>query len=945
MCALNPWSVCNKADVINDFIIDQKLDLLALTETWLADTDSTTKSALLPEGYSLLLSPRGSRGGGAAVVYRDTLKVRQVNTTQSFESFEFIECTIESTVSVRLCVIYRPPVDTLCGKFCEEFADYMSQVMTSPGQPLIVGDFNYHVNKAGDTTNKYGRWAADFLSVCSSFSLTQHVTGPTQRYGNTLDLVLSREDDTLVTSATATDHGFPDHYPVFTHLSLRKPKLPTKEVSYRKLNTVGSQTLDEAISQSALLSASLEGTPLSELPVLYNTELRTILDDLAPQKTRTITIRPEAKWYSMEIRRAKQVRRQAERRWRNKHLEVHRQSFLKERERVNIMICTAKTQYYQGLISEHHDDTKQLFNITNKLLGKKNESPLPSGSDKDIATMFSDYFIEKIDKIRDSIPSDNIDLNIPPPTAVTSSLIEFQSVSEQEVTKIIMSSPSKSCDLDPLPTSLVKMALPQLIPVITSIINASLHSGTFPTSYKQALVAPLLKKPTLDQEVLKNFRPVSNLAFLSKVLEKAVASQLERHLMLNNLHEPYQSAYRKGHSTETALVRVQNDIIRAIGEQKVVLFVMLDLSAAFDTVNHQCLLSILRELGVDGQALEWFSSYLECRRQVILIHGTCSDSRDVSCGVPQGSVLGPILFTVYTSSLGRLLREQVPDYHFYADDSDLYLCARPSQLVTASHQLEDCIRLVQTWMCKHQLKMNDEKTEFLVISSKQMAPRFTPPTLTIGNSEITAATSARNLGVTQDQFASMELHISNICRGAYFQLKNISKLRRYFDRESLECLVHAFVTSRLDYCNSLFCGLPSTLLKRLQRIQNTAARILTKTPKHDHISPVLESLHWLPIEKRVDFKTLLLVFKAIHHLAPVYLQELIIPHTPSRTLRSADKHLLHVPFTSSTLVMDRAFSVAGPRLWNGLPHDLRTVQSLELFKSKLKTHLFRKAYN
>jgi hypothetical protein len=558
--------------------------------------------------------------------------------------------------------------------------------------------------------------------------------------------------------------------------------------------------------------------------------------------------------------------------------------------------------------------------------------------------MFSDYFIDKICNIRDSIPSDQTAVTLPPPE-VELPLTEFHPVSEQHVSNVIMSSASKSCDLDPMPTSLIKLALPELLPICTKLINKSLTTGTFPSCFKQALVTPLLKKSSLDPEVNKNYRPVSNLSFLSKVTEKVVAEQLNSHLTSNGLHEPFQSAYRQAHSTETALLKVHDDVTRAVGEQKVVLVVLLDLSAAFDTVSHEYLLSTLQDLGVQETALAWIKSYLTSRHQQVSIKGTRSDEKELTCGVPQGSVLGPILFNIYTSSLGRLLRQQLPQYNLYADDSTLYLCIKPKQLMEGTRQIEDCVQLVQRWMSSSQLKMNNDRTEFLLISSRQMARTITPPTLTVSDHEIKPSKAVCSLGVTLDRHATLEAHTNNICRQAYMQLKNISKLRRYLDPTSLECIVHAFVTSRLDYCNSLLCGLPSTLLARLQRVQNTAARILTGTPKYDHITPVLHSLHWLPVTKRIDFKILLLIFKVIHGQAPVYLQELITEHAPTRNLRSGGQCLLKVPYTSSSLVQSRAFSVAGPKLWNSLPQDIRTVKSLCQFKSRLKTHLFTQAYS
>jgi hypothetical protein len=692
-------------------------------------------------------------------------------------------------------------------------------------------------------------------------------------------------------------------------------------------------------------SSSFESFSLEELTQHYDTRLRCVLDNVAPLKTRTIVVRPEAKWYNKEVREAKQVCRRAERAWRKSGLTVHRQIYIDKRKLVNNVIRSSKTEYYKGLIEDHKGDTKKLYKITNELLGNKSESPLPSGEHKVVANMFSDYFIDKITAIRDSIPSSQGQDVSPTSHTLLMQLDTFEAVSEQDIEKIIRSCARKSCPLDPWPTTLVKAALPELLPIITTIVNNSLLTGIVPDSFKEAPVTPLLKKSSLDCNISKNYRPVSNLSFISKILEKVVASQLNQHLTRNDLHEPFQSAYRKAHSTETALLKVQNDVIRAVGERKIVLLVMLDLSAAFDTVDHECLLATLEHLGVCAVALQWFRSYLSIRSQMVSIKGTLSESRNLSCGVPQGSVLGPILFTLYTSALGRLLQQEVPQYHMYADDTSLYLSVKPTELEDAVEQMVSCISLVQNWMCSHQLKMNDDKTEYLIISSKHMEHKIAPAPLVIGNSEINPSQSARYLGVTIDRFVTMESHISNVCRSSYMQLKNIAKLRPFIDRSSMECIIHGFVTTRLDYCNSLLCGLPSTMLHRLQLIQNTAARILTGTPKFEHITPVLRTLHWLPVEQRIRYKILLTVFKALHKLAPRYIQDMIVPYIPSRNLRSLDLNLLVVPRTSSSLIQARAFSVAGPLMWNSLPPEMRGLDSINKFKSKLKTYLFTQTFN
>jgi hypothetical protein len=558
--------------------------------------------------------------------------------------------------------------------------------------------------------------------------------------------------------------------------------------------------------------------------------------------------------------------------------------------------------------------------------------------------MFSDFFVQKIKKIRESIDS-SLPAPFSPMPVITSSFESFEHVTAEQVVKLIAASPNKSCDLDPVPTLLVKQEVKLLAPAIAAIINKSLQSGTFPQAFKQAVVTPLIKKASLDPEELKNYRPVSNLAFVSKLVEKVVSSQLNAYLVNNELSEVFQSAYRKGHSTETALLRVQNDVICAIGQQKVVLLVLLDLSAAFDTMDHSRLLNTLQHLGVRGTTLQWFKSYLSTRSQVVKIKDTKSEALFLDCGVPQGSVLGPILFTIYTSSLGALLRHNQMDYHLYADDSQLYLSCKVNQLDSAIGRIESCLSEVQAWMSHFFLKMNNDKTEVLVISSKQMASKVHVPSISVGNHDIIPSFSAKCIGVTVDSHISMEAHISSVCRSAYFQLRNIGQLKRYLDHESLECVVHAFVTTKLDYCNSLFCGIPSKQIGRLQAIQNTAARILTSTRKYDSITPVLYSLHWLPVEQRIKFKTLIIIYKTLNGMAPSYLSDLIVPYTPSRTLRSSHENMLYIPFTNSNLVKTRAFSVNGPTLWNKLPSHIRSALSLNCFKTKLKTYLFAEHFN
>ena len=242
-------------------------------------------------------------------------------------------------------------------------------------------------------------------------------------------------------------------------------------------------------------------------------------------------------------------------------------------------------------------------------------------------------------------------------------------------------------------------------------------------------------------------------------------------------------------------------------------------------------------------------------------------------------------------------------------------------------------------MTTNNLKLNDEKTELIVVTSRHNQTKLQTQQMQIGESIIQPSVAARNLGIIFDNTMSMESHVKKLCQTAFFHIRNINSIRRCLPDDSASLIVHALVTSRLDNGNSLLYGISEKLIKKVQCVQNAAARILTKTRKHDHITPILRHLHWLPVRHRIEFKIMLLTWKALNGKAPVYLRELLKPYSTGRNFRSEGKNLLAIPRTS-TAAGDKAFSVAAPKLWNTLPLNIRDCTSLLTFKNNLKTYLF-----
>ena len=338
--------------------------------------------------------------------------------------------------------------------------------------------------------------------------------------------------------------------------------------------------------------------------------------------------------------------------------------------------------------------------------------------------------------------------------------------------------------------------------------------------------------------------------------------------------------------------------------------------------------------------MSWFSSYLSDRSFFVSLDGFESDGHDISSGILQGSILGPLLFSLYILPLGELITTHGVNFHFYADDTQLYLSVAPDD-PSALDPLLSCLSSIKCWMSNNFLKLNEDKTEVLIIGSSDQRELMSHRLGSLAK----GSTSVKNLGVIIDADLNFNTHINNVTKIAFFHLRNIARIRAYLSLDDAKTLIHAFVFSRLDYCNALLSGLPKKTTDRLQLVQNAAARVLTRTRMRAHITPVLASLHWLPVVFRIDFKILLLVYKALNDLAPSYLRDCLDKYVPGRPLRSSSADLLTVPTMSYVKYGKTAFCFYGPTAWNKLPIHIRQAASVDIFKAQLKTYLYTCAFS
>ncbi|KAF7244902.1 hypothetical protein EYD10_08831 [Varanus komodoensis] len=564
----------------------------------------------------------------------------------------------------------------------------------------------------------------------------------------------------------------------------------------------------------------------------------------------------------------KQVGRWLERRWRKSRDESDRTHLRAHYRAYAVAVRAAKKRYFSASIASSQCCPAELFRVVQGLVrpGPKEDLIPPS---KDRCDDFARHFREKIAQIRHELDS-TIESEVLRETPMLPSgpelLDEFQLLRPDDVDKVLGRVCPTTCLLDPCPSWLIKDSKHGIGTWILEVVNASLREGLVPAPLKEAVVRPVLKKASLDPEMATNYRPVANIPFLGKVLERVVVGQLQALLDETDYLDPFQSGFRPGYGTESALVALYDDLCREKDRGSASLLVLLDLSAAFDTIDHGILLDRLAGLGVGGTALQWFRSYLNGRFQKVVLGDYGSAPWQLCHGVPQGSILSPLLFNIYMKLLGEVIRRCGLQNHQYADDTQLYLSfsTNPGEAVAV---LNRCLAEVMGWMRANKLKLNPDKTEVLLVGSSGFGEGKL--NLVLNGVALPPRDKVRSLGVLLDPELSLEAQVTAVVRSAFLQLRLIHQLHPYLEYDSLATVTHAPVTSRLDFCNALYVGLPLKTVRILQLVQNRAARLLTGTGRYAHMTPVLRQLHWLPIEVQAQFKVLVMTYKALNGLGPV----------------------------------------------------------------------------
>lgn len=944
-----------------EHLLEMDCDICFVQETFLREGDKAKLGEIKDYGWNILSDPRKHRsGGGIAMLFRNTFQLKGNSKVTKYKSFQVMESLLVADKEmVRLVNIYRPPYTkkarfTECD-FLEEFDDYAKTLVSKPGEPIIAGDFNFHIERPAD------HYPKKFMDLLSQYQLQQHVpVVPTHDQGGTLDLVITKQEYgsrigpfDICHSRTTSDHALV----LFdVNLNVNPPDNDEKFRNYRNFKSIDLDIFKEDLRCSDLVNFS-DSLSLDEAVSLYDTVLNSIMDKHCPVIKKRLKKKP-APWIDLELRILRRKRRAAERAWRQG--KGDRLEYIRLREEFQKLEFVKRCTHHRESLRASSGDSKTLYKKLNRLLGNETQD-LPKHIDSEkLSEDFKDFFADKVNMIRDNIIVEGSDITDkddkdPIDCSLNCKMDSFSAISVKDVKDLVSKMSNKFCCLDPIPTFLLKNCVDEMAPILCHIINLSVTTGHFPTYMKKAVIKPTLKKDNADADILSNYRPISNLSAISKLLERAVLNQLNDYLTSNDLHCHVQSGYRPHHSCETLLVRMTDDINKEIQDGNIVIVVLLDLSAAFDTIDHRILLEkLLKDYCIDGKVLQWMESYLQSRPFCVKIDDAMSSLLELIFGVPQGSLLGPILFILYIKALQMIAAKYGLDIQIYADDSQLYISfhpSRPSELADVKDRTNKCLGEIKSWMVKNFMKLNESKTELLVLGKpKVLRECKLDIILQFGDMTIyptdCKGDNWKSLGVKLDESLGMERQINSVKQKCSWTMMNLRTIGRYLDESVKIMMVKQLVISKLDYCNSLYMNLPKTRINKLKSILNGAIRFIYNIKDRTvDLIPYYKKAHILPIDQRIFFKVSLLAYKAVHGSSPGYINELVEIDVPSDSTRTrsklqGDRFRLKIPKMTKNKIDDRRFTNYAPAAWNSLPLKVRSIDDVNIFKRMLKNYLY-----
>ena len=894
--------------------LEHKWSLIGITETWLTKNNFDLYNL---SGYSFLEKHREDRGGGGVglfipdnmnFIHRNDLSLFN-NTIESL----FIEAKLKDSKSVVIGVVYRPPGGKL-SDFNDALNDILAAVKSEKKTCYLMGDWN--INLLSFDTHVDTSSFVDMMYSYGYLPLINRPTRVTKTSASIIDNIFTNEPTASIDSSQGilvTDIS--DHFPIF-HIS--KCFNDTEEKMFVTKRSFSDKNKEKFASE--LAEIDWEGLlDIQDTQIAFSRFHKHYCDAFNknfPLRKVKINRSKEKPWLTSELIEMINYKNRLFHAATKCNSAYNEMLYKFHRNKVKHEVEKAEREFYSKLLDANKGNLRKtwsiLKNIINKKKSKRTQTEFKIGdsivNDKTlIAEKFNDFFTNIGPKLASKIPSQSRSPTSYLGTKVGESLL-LKQVDYAELQEILCSLKKCAPGYDGIGKDVLFLSLPFICHTLVHLLNLSLSQGIFPDELKVANIIPLFKSD--DPMLFNNYRPVSLLSIFSKIFEKVMYKRLVEFLEQQNILYDKQFGFRKKHSTYMPIMLLVDKLVRAMERGDFVIGIFLDFSKAFDTVDHKILLEKLEHYGIRGIALNWFANYLDNRQQFVTYNESCSNRQTMLCGVPQGSILGPILFLLYINDLVSVCKHSMP--FLFADDTNLFTSG--NNLIDLSKTVNDELKHISLWLKVNKLSLNIKKTHFMVFTSKKHIPKVT---VFIDGHCIDEEISTKFLGIHIDNKLNWKKHIKQVESKVSRGIGIIYRARHVLNSSTMKMLYYSFVYPYFSYCNHVWGSAKPKVLEKLQKLQKRVVRTISFAKYRAHTDPLFEKHYLLKLHDVNTFSMCKFMYNWYHNELPCpfdgsfqYVRDIHIRET-----RTAELDSLYPP-KFKTDPGQNSYTYRGAIIWN-----------------------------
>jgi Skp family chaperone for outer membrane proteins len=913
--------------------LNHEFDIIALTETWL--NQNNTEINGFPHYNHEYNFRKSKKGGGVSILLKDSIQYKVLNdvsfSTDIFESL-FIEINMRQKNVVVGC-IYRPPNSDIV-TFNDEMDVLLKQISHLNRNVYLLGDFNINLLKTSTHQSTY-----EFINTMFSSSFIPLINRPTRVTANTATLIdnifTNRHDlGKHINGIIPTDVS--DHFSVFHIIYTDDVPHQVSSKSYKRcLNDITMNKFSSRI-QSIDWNAVTQSTDVETAYRIFFNSFSDTFDKTIPIKEVKHSKVLNKPWITKGILTSIENKNKM-----YKSLKVNgdksiEHEYKKIKNKLGNLLRQAEKRYYKDLLDKNKSNLSRMWQTLNQVINRKKKirenttfkhNNREISSDADISNHFNQYFLNVAKNLNSNVPSNSMDPCLYMTSSTEKSLF-FQPTSEEEILQIISNLKNSSSGYDDIKVKLIKSVKHDILTPLAHICNLSFKEGKIPDSMKIAKILPIHKRG--DKKLFANYRPVSILPAFSKIIEKLAYKRIMAFLDKHDVLYKYQFGFRKKRSTDMALYTLVDKFYEAIENDEFMVGIFLDLSKAFDTISHEILLRKLMFYGIRGTTNNWVKDYLTNRKQFVNYNNCKSRMGNIDIGIPQGSILGPLLFLLYINDIHKISDKL--SFILFADDTNIF--ATGKSLPHISNILNTELSMITKWLQANKLSLNVAKTNFMIMSSSGKK-RFNPSDcqIFIGGKSIELVNETKFLGVIIDDKLSWKSHINHICNKVSKGIGIIIRARQLLYGESLQTLYNALIKPYFTYCITIWGNTYQKFLHKLHLMQKKIIRILSHSDYLAHTEHLLKARNMMTIYKMHEYFVGIFVYKSLNNQLPEIFNNIFTPNMQARNSFNLR------PIYCKLKMSQFSVKIAGIKIWNNFSITVKRAKSILSFKKLLSKEL------